>query len=62
MPRESWDSLKQAASALASSWHRVVDFKLKTRRYAIGVFDKDMSNIFRTSIENQCVFYRFDVA
>ena len=43
---------KQAASALDSAWHRVVDFKPKTRRSAIGVFDEDMINTARLSIQN----------
>ena len=37
----SWDSIKQTACALADAWHRVVDFKLKTRRSIIGAFDDD---------------------
>ena len=31
MLRESWDSVKQTASALASAWHTIVDFKPKSR-------------------------------
>ena len=40
----SWDSIKQTAYALTGAWHRVVDFKLKTRRSIIGVFDDDIIN------------------
>ena len=40
----SWDSVKQAASALASAWHRVVDFKPTTRRFANGAFDDNIIN------------------
>ena len=58
------DTVKQAASALASALHRAVNFKPKTRSFAIGVFDEDMINTPRTSIQNRCVFkdyqYHFD--
>ena len=30
------------ASALANAWHRVVDFKPKTKRFTIGTFGDDM--------------------
>ena len=66
MLRRSWDSVKQAASALASVCHKVVDFKPKARRFANRAFDDDMINIPRKFIQNQCVFkgygYHFDAA
>ena len=40
----SWDPVKPTASAVANAWHKVVDFKLKSRGFAIGTFDNDMIN------------------
>ena len=57
--RGSCDSVKEAASALASAWQRVVDFKPNNRRSAIGVFDEDLINTPRTSIQNRCVFKEY---
>ena len=42
--RGSLDSVKQIASALDSAWHKVVDFKTKTRKSITGAFDDDMIN------------------
>ena len=42
--RGYWDSIKQAASALAIAWHIVVDIKSKTRQSLIGAFDDDIIN------------------
>ena len=54
----SWNSVRQTtASALASAWHRVVDFNPETR-FATGAFDDDMINNHRTSIQNQYDFLR----
>ena len=42
--RGYWNSIKQTASALASAWRRVVDFKPKTRRSINGALDDNIIN------------------
>ena len=63
MLRRSWDSIKQTASALASAWHRVVDFKPKTRGSIIGAFDDNIINIPEPpAFEFKVLFKTVDIA
>ena len=56
------DSVKQTVSDLANAWHRVVDFKPTTRRFAIGAFDDDMINTSRQALKINMFFNPVDTA
>ena len=60
--RGSWDSVKQIASALASAWHRVVDFKPKTRRSITGASDDDVINTPEQAFKVNLFFRTVDTA
>ena len=60
--RGSWDSIKQTASALASAWHRTVDFKPKARRSIAGAFNDDMINTPEQAFKVNVFFKTVDTA